>query len=65
MNLSSASWRTSSYSSGGGNQCVEVAALTAAVAVRDSKDPGGPVHLFHPAAFHDLLARIKRGDYSG
>lgn len=39
--LSRAQWKKSSYSGNTGN-CVEVADLGAAVAVRDSKDPGGP-----------------------
>ena len=38
-------WVKSSYSFANGN-CVEVAALPGAVAVRDSKDPGGPVLTF-------------------
>ncbi len=63
MDLSSAQWRKSSYSSGGGNQCVEVATLPGVVAVRDSKDPHGPMHLLDPAAFRDLISRIKRGDF--
>ncbi len=62
MDLSSANWRKSSFSSGGGNQCVEVAALPGAVAIRDSNDPDGPAHLIRPAAFRDLISRIKRGD---
>lgn len=38
------SWRTSSFSSAHDNNCVEVAWVDAdTVAVRDSKDPGGPV----------------------
>ncbi|MFI1563971.1 DUF397 domain-containing protein [Streptomyces sp. NPDC020490] len=32
-------WRKSSYSAGDGGQCVEVAAVPAAVLVRDSKRP--------------------------
>ena len=63
MDFSSVHWRKSSYSSGGGNACVEVAALPRAVAIRDSKDPYGPVHLLDPAAFRDLISRIKRGDF--
>jgi hypothetical protein len=63
MDLSIASWRKSSYSTGGGNNCVEVAAVPGAVAVRDSKDPDGPVHLLGPAAFRDLISRIKRCDF--
>ena len=34
-------WRKSSYSGGGGNACVEVAAGLGAI--RDSKNPTGPV----------------------
>ncbi|MCZ9345219.1 DUF397 domain-containing protein [Streptomyces sp. TRM76130] len=36
-------WFKSSYSGAEGGQCVEVAAGTAAVYVRDSKDVAGPV----------------------
>ncbi|MGW3410982.1 DUF397 domain-containing protein [Streptomyces sp. NPDC000888] len=36
-------WFKSSYSGTEGGQCVEVAAATAAVHVRDSKDVAGPV----------------------
>jgi Domain of unknown function (DUF397) len=40
--LSRAQWKKSSYSGNSGN-CVEVANLGQTVAVRDSKDPEGPV----------------------
>ncbi len=41
--LDSAIWRKSSYSGSNGGACVEVADnLPGIVAVRDSKDPGGP-----------------------
>ena len=63
MDLSTASWRKSRFSAGGSDNCVEVAALPGAVAIRDSKDPHGPVHLLRPAAFRDLITRIKRGDF--
>ncbi|MFB7554463.1 DUF397 domain-containing protein [Streptomyces brevispora] len=36
-------WKKSSYSSGEGGQCVEVAAAGAAVCIRDSKQADGPV----------------------
>ena len=37
-------WRKASYSSGQGGNCVEIAALPAnGMAIRDSKDPNGPV----------------------
>ncbi|MFI1395413.1 DUF397 domain-containing protein [Streptomyces sp. NPDC020681] len=35
-------WFKSSYSAGDGGECVEVAATTGAVLVRDSKDLGRP-----------------------
>jgi hypothetical protein len=34
-------WRTSSYSSGGGGQCVEAASADGTVMVRDSTDHDG------------------------
>jgi hypothetical protein len=40
--LSRAQWRKSSYSGNSGN-CVEVAQFAGLVAVRDSKDPDGPM----------------------
>lgn len=50
-------WRTSSYSSGDGGQCVEVASGDG-VAVRDTKDRDGAMLTFTAAAwaaFTDLL----------
>lgn len=41
--LSAARWRKASRSNGTGGDCVEVAHLTSAVGVRDSKNPTGPV----------------------
>ncbi|HEX6471724.1 MAG TPA: DUF397 domain-containing protein [Streptosporangiaceae bacterium] len=42
FDFSSARWRKSSHSGQEGTECVEVARLSRAVAVRDSKDPEGP-----------------------
>jgi Domain of unknown function (DUF397) len=43
VDVTGAVWRKSSYSSGNGGQCVQVATnLPGMVAVRDSKDPAGP-----------------------
>jgi hypothetical protein len=62
MDLTTVTWRKSRRSQGGGQNCVEVAAVRDTVAIRDSKDPHGPVHIVRAAAFRDLIARIKRGD---
>lgn len=46
IDLSRAAWRKSTYSNNGG-ACVEVASnLPGIIAVRDSKDPHGPVLVF-------------------
>jgi hypothetical protein len=62
--LSVAKWRKSSYSNGcGGNNCVEVAELTSAVAVRDSKDRHGPVLIFTPAEWTAFVAGVRDGEF--
>jgi Domain of unknown function (DUF397) len=63
MNPDHTTWRRSSYSTGGGNQCVEVAAFPDAIAIRDRKNLHGPMHLIHPSTFRDLTNRIKQGDH--
>jgi hypothetical protein len=42
MDITSATWRKSSYSGGASGNCVEVATADRTVAIRDSKDPKGP-----------------------
>ncbi|WP_447037100.1 DUF397 domain-containing protein [Streptomyces sp. DSM 118878] len=44
-------WRKSSYSSGAGGECVEVAASTTSVHVRDSKDTARAPLAVHPKAW--------------
>jgi hypothetical protein len=57
-------WRKSSLSNGnGGNNCVEVAVLDAAVAVRDSKNPSGPALLFGTAQWDAFVDGAKRGEF--
>lgn len=58
-NVSVIAWRKSSRSSQHGGECVEVAALAPAVAVRDSKDPGGPSLAFGAAAWRVFVGRVK------
>lgn len=62
MDLTDALWHKSSRSNGNGGECVEVAVnLPGVVAVRDSKNPGGPALLFTPQVWADFLTRIKTG----
>jgi hypothetical protein len=58
MDLSRAKWRKSSYS-GTDTNCVEVGAADHVVAVRDSKDPDGPVLAFGPADWATFVATMK------
>jgi hypothetical protein len=59
VDISRATWRKSSWSGGNGN-CVEVAGnLPGMVAVRDSKDPDGPVLAFSPAEWQMFTAGLK------
>lgn len=52
--------RKSSYSNPSAN-CVEVAIGLGAVAVRDSKDPDGPILCVAPEDWARLLASVKSG----
>ena len=56
-----ASWRTSSHSQPAGTDCVEVAHVVDTSAVRDSKDPTGPVLTFTAGALSTLVRAIKTG----
>jgi hypothetical protein len=55
-------WRTSRYS-GAANNCVEVAPLPNGAAVRDSRDPAGPMLTFPGAAWAAFTAGIRAGDF--
>ena len=53
-------WRTSSYSGDEHQACVEVAFAAPAVAVRDSKDPGGPTLAVDGSAWRGFLRSVTR-----
>lgn len=59
MDLTGARWRKSTRSGPDGGNCVEVADnLPGVVAVRDSKDPNGPVLAFGPDAWHAFVTQV-------
>ena len=52
-------WRKSSYSGNNGGNCVEVGDAAQVIAVRDSKDPHGPVLAFSPQTWRRFAAQVK------
>jgi Domain of unknown function (DUF397) len=58
--LSRAQWRKSARSSPNGQNCVEVALnLPGVVALRDSKDPGGPGLVLTLCEWESFTRRLK------
>lgn len=53
-------WFKSSYSAGDGGECVEVAAGTGALFVRDSKYKAGPMLSLTPEAWTEFLGFAAR-----
>ncbi|MEU5880688.1 DUF397 domain-containing protein [Spirillospora sp. NPDC047279] len=63
--MNTPTWRKSSHSgsgAGGGEDCIEVAALGDSIGVRDSKAPSGPHLSLARRDFSVLVGRIKQGD---
>ncbi|WP_035798055.1 DUF397 domain-containing protein [Kitasatospora mediocidica] len=60
-------WIKSSYSNGGGGNCIEWAPadtpLTGIVPVRDSKDPSGPTLAFPATSFAAFVSAVKAGEF--
>jgi hypothetical protein len=63
VDLSRIEWRKASYSANGGGNCVEVGTAGRVVAVRDSKDPGGPRLVFAPKEWQAFVAAVKAGEF--
>jgi hypothetical protein len=59
MDVTSAPWRTSSYSGNNGGACVEAATIPPTVLLRDSTDPHGPVLAFGVREWQRFADRIK------
>lgn len=56
-------WRKSSYSGHDGGACVEVASAAAGiVAIRDSKDPNGPLLVVPASAWRSFLQQVRNGE---
>lgn len=58
-------WRKSSRTGPTGQDCVEVAALPGAAAVRDSKAPTGARLEFSALRWDSFLSGVKDGRYDG
>lgn len=64
MDLTKAEWRKSSFSGTSGGQCVEVASnLPGLIAVRDSKNPTGPVLTLTPEEWRGFIAGASAGEF--
>src|SRR4029077_10005452 len=70
MDLTGAPWRKSSYSSGNGGACVEVAVVPGSkegsdyvITMRDSKDPDGPVLTFTPDEWKAFTLGVQDGEF--
>ena len=64
MDLTSAEWRKSSYSTNTGN-CVEVAwNRPGIVAVRDSKNPDGPALVLTAGQWRAFVSAARAGEFS-
>lgn len=58
--LTGATWRKSTYSNGTGGDCVEIAGTPGGVhALRDSKNPHGPVLLFSANQWQAFTHGVK------
>ena len=63
VDLSRAMWVKSSRSSGNCDNCVEVAFVDGAIAVRDSKDPQGPALIYTRDEWDAFLGGVKDGEF--
>ena len=55
-------WRKSTRSTSNGGDCVEVAPVSGVIAVRDSKDPDGPVLLLTRGALRSAVRSAANAD---
>jgi hypothetical protein len=46
-------------------QCVQIASTASGVAMRDSKDPDGPILVYTRDEFEAFLGGARKGDFDG
>jgi hypothetical protein len=70
MDLTGATWCRSSSSGGNGGACVEIALIPGSkegsdhvIAMRDSKQPDGPVLIFTPAEWEAFILGVQDGEF--
>jgi len=63
VDLSGAVWHKSTRSGPNCDNCVEVAFVGGAIAVRDSKNPVGPALIFTPDEWDAFVAGAKDGEF--
>jgi hypothetical protein len=63
VDLGRAEWRKSSRSGPFTDNCVEVAFVDDAIAVRDSKNPTGPVLIFTASEWDAFVDGAKDGEF--
>lgn len=63
--LSTATWRKSSFSDGQGGSCLEVAdGFDDVMPVRDSKNPEGPEICFGHGSWKQFVSALKAGTFT-
>lgn len=58
MSAEELGWFKSSYSSGGGGECLEFATCAHSIHLRDSKQPTGPHLTLSPTTWADFLTSV-------
>jgi hypothetical protein len=58
------SWQKAQSSTVNG-QCVEIASIANKIAMRDSKDPDGPILVYTSAEFSAFLEGARNGEFDG
>ena len=63
IDLSGAQWMKSTRSGPDSDNCVEVAFVGEAIAVRDSRNPAGPALIFTTAEWDAFVGGAKDGEF--